>query len=252
LLDLGRRFALAVFCLIALWREHFSDAAQWVRQEHERKMALLAEARQISLIKLRALASLQRPPVTRSLLRLLAGVMLDRVAVALAGVVALIWVLVARWTLMLGVSVGLCVVGLAVTAWLWGRARATLDASDALRAGAAAVAGLFPAALVVMGHTHLPEMTRRPRGGATYVNLGAWAEEDTPDGTSPPLPASRTHLVVCQNDDRLTAKLIRWDAARGTEVLRTARLRSCAPERLLEEPSPARPSQRLLNVPEIA
>ena len=230
LLDLGRRFALAVVCLITLWREHFSDAAQWVRQEHERKMALLAEARQISLIKLRALASLQRPPVTRSLLRLLAGVMLDRVAVALATSVALTWLLVARWTLVLGVSVGLCLVGLALTAWLWGRARATLDASDSLREGAAAVASLFPAALVVMGHTHLPEMTRRARSGATYVNLGAWAEEDTPDGTSPPLPASRTHLVVCEKGNRLSAKLLRWDATHGTEVVHATRLRRRSPE----------------------
>lgn len=255
LLDLGRRFALAVVCLITLWREHFSDAGQWVRQEHERKMALLAEARHISLIKLRALASLQRPPVTRSLLRLLAGVMLDRVAVALASVVALTWLLVARWTPTLGVSIGVCLVGLALTAWLWGRTRATLDASDSLRAGAAAVAGLFPAALIVMGHTHLPEMTRRARSGATYVNLGAWAEEDTPDGTSPPLPASRTHLVVCQKGNRLSAKLLRWDAARGTEVLRAARLRCPAPEatpKAVPELCLLRPSERLLNVAEIA
>jgi UDP-2,3-diacylglucosamine pyrophosphatase LpxH len=252
LLDLGRRFVLAVVCLIGIWREHFSDAATWVRQEHERKMALLAEARQISLIKLRALAKLQRPPVTRSLTRLLAGVMLDRVAVALASVVALTWLLVARWTLVLGASVGLCLAGLALTAWLWGRARATLDASDSLRERAGAVAGLFPAALVVMGHTHMPEMSRRKQSGATYVNLGAWAEEDTPDGTSPPLPASRTHLVVCQKGKRLTAKLLRWDAAHGTEVLKATRLR----RRSADVPAGADclPASvaRLLNMPEIA
>ena len=147
----------------------------------------------------------------------------------------------------------MCLVGLAITAWLWGRTRATLDASDSLRAGAAAVAGLFPAALIVMGHTHLPEMSRRARSGATYVNLGAWAEEDTPDGTSPPLPASRTHLVVCQKGNRLSAKLLRWDAALGTKVLHATRLRRRVPEatpKLTPEPCLLRPSERLLNVAE--
>src|SRR6185436_18917408 len=84
MLRLGRRFAVAVAACIALWREHTRGAARWVSEEHDRKMALLAEARKISMVKLRALASLQKPPVTRSLLRMLAGVMIDRIAVTVA------------------------------------------------------------------------------------------------------------------------------------------------------------------------
>ena len=39
------------------------------------------------------------------------------------------------------------------------------------------MARLFPAAFIVMGHTHLPE--RQPTAEhATYVNLGAWAEDE--------------------------------------------------------------------------
>lgn len=215
LLDLARRFCAAVAFIISLWREHFSDAAKWVRSEHERKMELLAEARQISLVKLRALASLQRPPVTRSLLRILAGLMLDRVAIALAGLASLAWFIVARWTPMLGVSLGTAIVLLGVVAWLWSRTRAALDASESLRERAARVAALFPAALVVMGHTHLPEVAEAAESNATYVNLGAWAEEDTLDGSAPPLPASRTHLVIRHGEGRPEAVLLRWDAEGG-------------------------------------
>jgi UDP-2,3-diacylglucosamine pyrophosphatase LpxH len=215
LFGLGRRFVVAVAALMALWREHFSDAAQWVRQEHERRMALLAEARHISLIKLKALASLQRPPVTRSLLRILAGVMLDRVAVAVLAFGALIWIVVARWTLALGLELAAVTALLVALAWFWRRARGALDASQSLRDHAARVASLLPAAFVVMGHTHLPEIRRTGDGVATYVNLGAWAEEDSADGAPPLLPASRTHLVVRETEGRLVAVLLRWDAERG-------------------------------------
>jgi UDP-2,3-diacylglucosamine pyrophosphatase LpxH len=215
LLGLAARFLAAVGFLISLWREHFSEAAKWVRSEHERKMELLAEARQISVVKLRALASLQRPPVTRSLLRILAGVMLDRVAVALAAMASVVWFLAARWTLALGVELGIAVVSIVLVAWLWGRARGALDASESLRERASSVAALFPAALVVMGHTHLPEVAEAPENNATYVNLGAWAEEDTLDGSLPPLPASRTHLVIRQGEGKPEAVLLRWDAEGG-------------------------------------
>ena len=104
LLGLGRRFLAAVWALLSLWPEQFGAAARWVRSEHERKMALLAEARHISVLRLKALASLQRPPVTRSLVRILAGVMLDRVAFAVAALIGLAWLIVVRWTPALGLQ----------------------------------------------------------------------------------------------------------------------------------------------------
>lgn len=213
MLALGGRFVVAIAALIAVWRDHFSDAARWVQKEHERRMALLAEARQISVIKLRALASLQRPPVTRSLLRILAGVMLDRVAMATFALIALAALVIARWTPELGIAISLLALGVVALSWLWRRARGAIEPSAALREGAARVAALFPTALVVMGHTHLPEIRTLREGEAahTYVNLGAWAEEDAPDGTAPHLPASRTHLVVLEEDGEPAALLLRWE-----------------------------------------
>ncbi|MCA9594647.1 MAG: metallophosphoesterase [Myxococcales bacterium] len=216
MLALGQRFVYAVVALLALWREHVSDAAAWVRQEHERKMLLLAEARQLSVVKLRALASLQRPPITRSVLRLLAGVMIDRVVMALLLLAAVVWLLVARWTPALGMQLAAALALIFPLGWLWRRARGAIDASDALRERAERVATLFPAAFIVMGHTHLPEV-RSAAAGSTYVNLGAWAEEEMPEGAHSALPATRTHLVVVEVDGKPTASLLSWDSARGPE-----------------------------------
>ena len=91
-------------------------------------------------------------------------------------------------------------------------ARRDIEPSRELRERAAYVARLFPAAFIVMGHTHLPEV--RPTGGAasTYVNLGAWADGGGDEASL----ATKTHLVVHQHDDgRPIAELLVWDGATG-------------------------------------
>jgi UDP-2,3-diacylglucosamine pyrophosphatase LpxH len=216
LLALGLRFVSATGVLVALWREHFSGATRWVRREHERRMAVLADALQISLTRLKALASLQLPPVTRSLARTLAGVMIDRIlAAAVAGIV-IVWLLVARWTPALGLQLGAAAALGVPLAWLWRRARGAIDASASLRERAARVAALFPATFVVMGHTHMPEVAESADGAATYVNVGAWAEEERPDN-SPACSASRTHLVVEHVEGRTRGLLLRWREELGPE-----------------------------------
>ena len=172
LLGLGSRFVVAIGALLTLWRGHFSEATRWMRAEHERKMGLLAEARQISLAKLRALASLQRPPITRNLFKLFAGLMVDRVAFAVLGLAVVVWLLAARWTLTLGVAVLISLALLVPLAWLWRRARGAIDASQSLREQAAHVGALLPTAFIVMGHTHVPEVRRMSDAATTYVNLG--------------------------------------------------------------------------------
>ncbi len=216
--SLGKRFAIAVGALLGTWREHMSEAAQWMRKEHERKLAQLTHATKLSLADLRALASLHRRPATSSLFHLLAGVMIDRVAFAVFAVLATVALLVAPWTLGLGIGVAVAVALLVPLAWAWRRARGTIDASDALRERATHVAALLPTAFVVMGHTHLPEMRSAGRSDRTYVNLGAWAEEEEAaldDDGAPPKQASRTHLVVEVDGDVPRAELLRWDAAIG-------------------------------------
>lgn len=214
MLGLARRFFLAVVALISIWRHQFGDASAWVRQEHERKMRLLAEAKQISLSRLRALAKLQRPPATRSLVIILASVMLDRIVVGLLGLALVVGAYLFLPNLTYATLAATIAAGLTVALGVaWARARGPLDASCQLRESAPRVATLFPAAFVVMGHTHVPEMRHDSDAATTYVNLGAWAEEDAEDGALPALPATRTHLVVKSVDGELVAELMQWEDA---------------------------------------
>ncbi len=206
---LAQRFVNAVSAAIALWREHVSDAADWVRREHEHKVQQLSEAKSLGIERLRALGSLQHPPLTRSLGAIAAGLMLDRIALALLAVAAAGSVLV--WLEHWGVAASssfLVVGGLAVMRHLWLR-RSSVEPSELLRERSARVARLFPAAVVVMGHTHLPEMCSNSER-STYINLGAWAEEEPVDGRASALPATRTHLVLTRDASGPNAQLLTW------------------------------------------
>lgn len=213
--DLGRRFTLAVVALVALWREHAGAAAARLAAEHERALARFAEARRLSPRALRAFASLQHPPVARSLVHLLAGVMIDRVALVALGLLAFAAALVALRAPSVGVAALALLALLVPPAWLWRRARGPIDASEALRERGLRVGAIFPAAFVVMGHTHLPEVRRSPSGAGTYVNLGAWADDEPAGDQAVSKQASRTHLVVRLGDGEPSAELLRWSSPEG-------------------------------------
>lgn len=89
------------------------------------------------------------------------------------------------------------------------RSRA-IDVTDHLVERAAHLARLFPAAFVVMGHTHIP--TTLAAGNATYVNLGSWAESDGE------YRAPRTHLVIHERDGRVEAQFCEWHEGEGPRV----------------------------------
>lgn len=189
---LGLRFARAVGELFRLRREHLSEAATILRAEHEGRVAKLAEAMRIGHERLRALLSLQTPPLTKSIRGILAGVLLDRLALALAATIACAGLAIvgafhghALWPL-----AGVLVVWSLLHRWL-SRQR-NVDPAEALVERAAHLARLFPAAFVVMGHTHVP--LKAPAGDATYVNVGAWAEDDAEGDDA--YRAPRTHLVI--------------------------------------------------------
>lgn len=221
-LALAARFVRANRALYALWREHVCEAAAWVRREHERKMQALSQAGQISLERLRELARLQRPPVTRSLGAIVTGMMLDQVLfvaiLALAGGLTLAWL--EHWPIMLPGSLSFMLLSSwARRTWLVRRA---VEPSAELRERSALIARLFPAAFVVMGHTHLPEI-QAAGPQSTYINLGAWAEEETLDGLAPALPATRTHLVIVHAAPAATAQLLTWSGDAPQPFERVAR-----------------------------
>jgi UDP-2,3-diacylglucosamine pyrophosphatase LpxH len=214
LVRLFARFLSAVVELFRLRSGHLSEAAKGLREEHERRMAALAVATRVGIERLRALAALQVPPVTRSAQKILASVLLDRLAVgfAAAGAIGALALAAAHhrwpWPAM----------GVVVLAWLFAHRQLTLrrrdwfgdrlDNDHILVDRAGHLARLFPAAFVVMGHTHVPEMVSVAEGAATYVNVGSWHEAE-PDGEGS-YRAARTHLVIHPAETGPTAEFLAW------------------------------------------
>lgn len=215
MLRLGVRFFGAVFELFRLRRQHFAEAGKALREEHERRMALLAEATRMGIDRLRSLAALQVPPITRSIRGILASVLLDRLALGLlcSLLVIVLGIVAARhghqlWLLPASVAVGWGIAHRLLT-----RAR-QVDPAEVLADRAAHLAKLFPVAFVVMGHTHIPAQVP-VSASATYINLGAWAEEEAEDPEHA-WRAPRTHLVIRMSESGPVADLLAWDTATGT------------------------------------
>ena len=157
---------------------------------------------------------LQAPPITKSVRGILASLLIDRIALAVGSLLALSVVAVIgayhghAFYAAFGVLLG----------WaLFHRhllTQRTVDPAEQLVLKASQLAKLFPAAFVVMGHTHTP--VHVPAGEATYINLGSWAEDEvteTPDWAAP--RATRTHLVIHVEDARPEASLFTWDSGTG-------------------------------------
>jgi hypothetical protein len=230
LVRLGVRFFAAVFELLRLRRAYLSDAAKTLREEHERRMTALAEKTRVGIEKLRALAALQVPPVTRSVPKILASVLLDRLmlgmvtAIVLAGLALFAVHHAWPWPAMAGVAVASLLVHrrLAVRRRAWFGEK--LDNDETLVERAGHLAGLFPAAFVVMGHTHTPAMVPVAQGAATYVNVGSWHEaEPEKDGEREAFRAARTHLVIHPEPTGPKAEFLAWSPEGPREFLTGAK-----------------------------
>ncbi len=210
------RFIYAVRELFRVRGEYFLEPARALREEHDRRVALFAEATRIGMDRLRALAALQVPPVTRSIRGILASVLLDRLALALACSLALVVTALA-----VGVRGGnFWYAGACITvAWLLTHRYLMnlrkVDPDELLVERAAHLARLFPAAFVVMGHTHVP-MRVPVSQETTYINVGSWAEEEAEgDRPSMSVRAARTHLVITNGDSGPNAEFLAWDSESG-------------------------------------
>jgi UDP-2,3-diacylglucosamine pyrophosphatase LpxH len=219
LVRLGVRFAVAVLEMFRLRSAYFTEARQLLSAEHERRIALLSEARSIGMDRLKALVQLQEPPITKSVRGILASVLLDRLALAVASLLAITVFAI------IGAYHGHALYGVLVVLVAWGlfhrhlSVSRNVDPAEHLVTKASQLAKLFPAAFVVMGHTHTP--VNVPAGEATYINLGSWAEDeetaDAPPEWGTPR-ATRTHLVIHAEDARPEAKLFTWQSGMGPKT----------------------------------
>jgi UDP-2,3-diacylglucosamine pyrophosphatase LpxH len=189
MIALGMRFGSAVRELFRVRAESFTEAAAALRAEHDKRIAKLAAAKRIGIDRLRRLLELQSQPITATIGGILASVLLDRIALTCAALLAMSSIAVAAlafgftpWAMLGVVPVwALLHLGLA--------RRRHVDPSKQLADRATHLVKLFPAAFVVMGHTHIPQSIRA--GDATYINVGSWAEHEDESEK-----AARTHLVI--------------------------------------------------------
>lgn len=207
---LGARFVRSVAEMFRVRRAYLTDAARALRAEHARRALRLADATQIGRDRLAQLFALHAKPIAHSIRGILASVLLDRLALGLftAAAVGALLIGGARWPLPAGV-VGLALVSYVIVA----RAR-VIDPAEQLVERATQLARIFPAAFVVMGHTHVPTTTAA--GHATYINLGSWAEGEG-DGNGD-YRAPRTHLVIHEHEGRVEAQFCEWRDGEGPRV----------------------------------
>lgn len=219
---LGMRFVRAIRALFHLRREHLSAASAALRAEHERRVSQLGVATRVGKERLQALLHLQATPISHTVSGIMASLLLDRAALACAAVIALVLSGLAAFLWKPPAVLG---VGAVLLTWLLVHRhlskRRKVDPTTTLMERAAQLSRLFPAAFVVMGHTHVP--TARPAGDATYINLGSWAEEEPLPDADPmaaPERAARTHAVIHVSDDGAKAELRTWDSGTAHPLVR--------------------------------
>jgi UDP-2,3-diacylglucosamine pyrophosphatase LpxH len=210
--NLARAFFYAIAVAVKTWWHLVTGGLKAVRRLHRARLRRFAAFRRIGWRRLRAFDALAVKPSIASLHAIFSTLLLDRVA--LFGVTP-IFVL---GTLLLPASMNArtaaAVALLTLARMLYGHLAKLreLDAAGRMERRAPAIARLFPARFVVMGHTHTPR-SEPLANGATYINTGTWAEEADAHGLVTP-PAPRTHFVV-EGVDTPSGELRRWHAGEG-------------------------------------
>ena len=220
------RFFDAVFMLRDIARAYDGPNGAFVREEHERRLALHAQSKGLPEARLREALALHVEPIGRTPRGVLASVMLDRMSV-IAVMIVLLGAIAALHSRLGGYALHLTAGLLLVWAVLhvrFSRGRPDVDPAAMMGVRAGEIVKLFPSSFVVMGHTHVPT-TKPLREDAVYINLGSWAEEepDPKDDPSKVYRAARTHLVVHANDDRHEAHLYEWRSDGPRVVTSTVR-----------------------------
>lgn len=209
------RFGRAAVRLLSEWVSHVRGERGSRRHGARVRRARFAARTGCAPEQLAALEALHARPAARSLLFVVRSLYLDRVLallVAAASVVA--GALLARYREFAdGIACALPAVALATYAAFGGDR--DLTPAMRMRASAAAIARLFDARWVVMGHTHQAAVSELD-GGAQYVNLGHWGEDDLPeerDARAVRCPA--TYLRLWREQGGYRAELMRWDSRDG-------------------------------------
>ena len=211
-LALGLRYVRAIRELFRLRRAQMSDAAKRVSIGHERAMRALGAVRRIHMRKLRKLAALGARPITSTVRGILASLLVDKILLFVSCAVSLVAIvaLAGAWQPWAALALPAVCAFWVAGSWVLARHRGNDPAAE-LAKRTEALASLFPAPFIVMGHSHVPTRVDVRAGTATYFNVGSWTEEQS-EGTA------RTHLVIHPGISPV-ARFLRWDRVHGPTEL---------------------------------
>lgn len=180
------------------------------RGAHRRAGALLAEQarrHELALGTVEDLWRLQDPPIAGRLFRMVREFWIDRLLLALVmtgGTVALALVPIPLWIKLVVPLMGF---PLLYFIYEWAVQGESIFAVESrLPRVARQVAGLVGAAVVAMGHTHLPRQIPLGRGH-TFVDTGTWAPIPHPQDRARNAPGLRNYLLVEVEAGRVRAEL---------------------------------------------
>ena len=210
-LRIALRFATAAVRLVREWTVYVRGES--ARRRHARRLvrARFAARARVAPQLLAAMECAYAAPATSSLTMVLRSLYLDRVFALLFTIAAVFGCALA----------GLArfdseVLAYAIPALLGGtyagRARDRgIHPRPRMLRGAQTLADLFGVRWVIMGHTHDAEV-HTLAGGARYVNLGHWGEDDVPEErATSSSPRAGTYLYVYGDGaDGHEASLLRW------------------------------------------
>ena len=192
--NLARAFFGAIGVAVATWWHLVNGGLRTIRRLHLRRLRQFAVFRRIGWRRLRAFDALAVPPSIASLHGIFSTLLLDRIALFALTPLVMLGLFFLPASMLSRAAGALAILLLARIAYVTLANMRNLDAAARMEQRAHDVARLFPAAFIVMGHTHIP--VEQPISfDAVYINTGTWAEEADERGLVTP-PAPRTHFVV--------------------------------------------------------
>lgn len=218
------RFWSAVLRLRATARAYSSDTGRRLLRDHHRRLDERAESMGVARECLDSALSLHVTPMALSPRGVLTSVMLDRMATFAVMVPTLIALIALRSAI--GPAAP-WLIGAVILLWgvlhvHFSRGRPSVDPGEVMVQRSRDIARIFPSSFIVMGHTHAP-LAQTISDGTTYINLGAWAEEEPDPEEENPYRSPRTHLVVHANEDCHEAYLLEWLSGEGPREVKAIR-----------------------------
>jgi UDP-2,3-diacylglucosamine pyrophosphatase LpxH len=217
LMRLVTGFYLMSASMISQWHRFRAPATRAVRKlAHRARLKELAKQFALGEDALLAVDELRRAPLVQNLGKLLAALMLDKLALyGLASVLVMVFALALPWSWALGAVLGTMAVATFASRRLE-RGRESLDPTANMHKVTREIRRRVHARFVVMGHTHAPQAVPLGDGGM-YFNTGTWVQHDDPAPGDTHAHAF-THVRILHEDTGPVAALCEWKDGASREI----------------------------------